>query len=73
MTTEEGRGPDKARRLVKKFVGSRGTSYACPFCKHFVTIRKGPGQGRGYGLRTGGAAHSQMGKHIREMHAEKLA
>jgi uncharacterized protein YbaR (Trm112 family) len=69
-----GRGPDKARRLVQKFSGPMATIYACPYCKHFLKVRKNTrGTGRGYGLREGGTAHSQMGKHIREIHAELIA
>jgi hypothetical protein len=65
---------DYARRLVKKTSGPAATVYACPFCKHYTVNRKGArGQGRGHGLRTGGALHSQLAAHIRHDHPAELA
>ena len=59
----------QARNQVKIFRGPRGTVYSCPFCKHFEMTRRGPGQGRGHGLRTGGAAHSRVSAHIASTHS----
>jgi hypothetical protein len=65
---------DFARHLVKKTTGAVATVYSCPFCKHHTVNRKGTrGQGRGHGLRTGGALHSQLAAHIRREHPAKLA
>lgn len=66
---------DYARRAVLKYKGPFATVYGCPFCKHHDTVQKsrpGMGVGRGYGLRTGGSAHSKMGAHIRAEHPEEL-
>ena len=56
---------------VKVFRGPRGTVYSCPHCKHHELVAKGPGEGRGHGLRTGGAAHSRMVAHMRLQHPDK--
>ena len=64
---------DPVRRLVKVHRGPLGTTYGYPFCRHAITVpRGGIGSGRGYGLRTGGAAHSRIAAHIRAEHAERL-
>jgi hypothetical protein len=65
---------DYARHLVKKTSGPAATVYSCPFCKHSTINRKGTrNQGRGHGLRTGGALHSQLSAHIRHEHPDELA
>jgi len=60
----------REKRVPVKHPGPRGTSYACPFCKFYLFIPRGPGQGRGHGLRTGGAAYSKVAAHIRAEHPE---
>lgn len=66
---------DPARALVGVSRGPAATVYSCPFCKHHELIRRPrPGHGdRGFGLRTGGPAHSRMGAHIRAEHWDQLA
>jgi hypothetical protein len=65
---------DPARALVGKTSGPMASVYSCPFCKHHEIIRRPPrGHGdRGFGLRTGGPAHSRLGAHIRAEHGDKL-
>lgn len=58
---------------VKIFRGPRGTVYGCPHCKRAeLVLRGGPGSGRGYGMRTGGAAFSRLAAHIRSDHADAI-
>lgn len=66
-------GTADARWLVVVRRGPLGTVYLCPFCSHHVLVpRGGPGSGRGYGLRTGGGAHSRVSAHIRAEHPDCL-
>jgi hypothetical protein len=62
---------DYARHLVRKARGLR-TVYSCPFCKLTDVVPSGRGMGRGYGLASGGAAHSKMAAHIRAEHPAEL-
>jgi len=65
---------DEARRLVKVTRAALGTVYKCPFCPHHEAVPRGRrGVGRGYGLATGGAAHSRLGAHIRAAHPEQVS
>ena len=59
----------KARHQVIKFRGPLGAVYSCPYCQHSEMTRPGIGQGRGHGLRTGGAAHSRVSAHIASKHS----
>jgi hypothetical protein len=52
--------------------GPFGTVYACPHCKHTEKTNPGRGQGRGHGLRTGGAAFSRVSAHIKKEHPRIL-
>ncbi len=69
---------DPARRLVQTFSGPMATVYACPFCRHLLSFKhvgngiRAGSVGRGYGLRMGGALHSQMGAHIRAAHPDRI-
>lgn len=68
--------PDVAASLVKVLRGPLATVYSCPFCKALIVnkhSRPGHKVGRGFGLRTGGAAHSKMRAHIRAAHPDKVA
>jgi hypothetical protein len=59
---------------IAKAAGPFATVYACPCCKFLIRIpRSRPGDrvGRGYGLRTGGAAFSKMCAHVRNEHPEQ--
>lgn len=75
--TKKPRRSDPARRAIKVYRGPFATVYACPFCKHTEVVKRLPrlmaGKiGRGFGLRTGGTAHSKVGAHIRKEHKDKL-
>jgi hypothetical protein len=59
---------------IAKMAGPFATVYACPCCKHTISFRRSrPVEkvGRGYGLRTGGAAFSKMVAHVRSEHPEQ--
>lgn len=53
---------------IMKFAGPTATVYGCPCCKFIIRIGRERSPGRGYGLRTGGAAFSQMVAHVRKDH-----
>lgn len=56
---------------IAKIRGPMATIYSCPCCPFFIKVprsRPGTGAGRGYGLRTGGAAFSKMCAHVRTEH-----
>lgn len=55
---------------ITSYRGPAGTVYVCPHCTHSIMLPKGRGMGRGYGLRTGGAAFSHMVAHINKEHAD---
>jgi len=56
---------------IRKFAGPAATVYACPCCKFTITIRRQMNPGRGFGLRTGGAAFSKMCAHVRADHPKQ--
>lgn len=57
---------------IRKMSGPLATIYACPCCPFTIRVgRMRSGAGRGYGLRTGGAAFSQMSAHVRAEHPEQ--
>lgn len=56
---------------IRVVAGPLGTVYSCPCCKESVSIRRERNPGRGFGLRTGGAAFSRMCAHVRAEHPEQ--
>ena len=69
MSIQTSRFSAQGVRITK---GPLGTVYTCPFCNRFNKIAKrlGAGSGRGHGLRTGGAAHSQVVAHMKTCEAK---
>lgn len=53
---------------IGKMPGPLATVYSCPCCKFVIRVPRGRGQGRGHGLRSGGAAFSKMVAHVRATH-----
>lgn len=67
-------GSSKSIYGIGKHSGPFATVYACPRCSFFIKVPKShPANrvGRGYGLRTGGAAFSQMAAHVRREHPDQ--
>ncbi|WP_327210314.1 hypothetical protein [Rhizobium leguminosarum] len=58
---------------IRVMAGPLATVYACPCCKEVVRIPRERNPGRGFGLRTGGAAFSRMCAHVRAEHPDQPA
>lgn len=65
---------EKSSYGIAKMRGPMATVYKCPCCSFSIIVKRLPkmmSPGRGFGLRTGGTAFSQMCAHVRKEHQEQ--